>query len=98
MSSSRSGEGKRGPATGLEALLERLSAFHFGRGLSVDNLETMRAFFYPPAAISATACRKSSPPPRSETLSRESIAELAGRERNRDQHLVPDLVRLRKEE
>jgi len=68
-----------------EALLARLSAdltSRFGRGFSVDNLETMRAFSsaYPPAAISETASRKSSATRRSETLSRDSnLAELAGR-------------------
>jgi predicted nuclease of restriction endonuclease-like (RecB) superfamily len=46
-------------------LLERLSkdlTSRFGRGLSVDNLETMRLFYktYPPERISETLSRKSS--------------------------------------
>lgn len=46
-----------------EALLERLSGDlteRFGRGFSVDRLETMRLFYlaYPPEEISATASRK----------------------------------------
>jgi len=85
-----------------EALLKRLSAdltARFGRGFSVDNLETMRVFFlaYPPAAISETASRKSPATRRSETLSRETgPAELAGRFRLSWSHYVL-LVRTRSE-
>ncbi|MBI5508159.1 MAG: DUF1016 domain-containing protein [Deltaproteobacteria bacterium] len=84
-----------------EAVLKRLSAdltTRFGRGFSVDNLETMRIFFlaYPPAAISETASRKL-PARRSETLSRETgLAELAGRFRLSWSHYVL-LVRTRSE-
>lgn len=85
-----------------EALLARLSAdltSRFGRGFSVDNLETMRAFSsaYPPVAISETASRKSLATRRSETLSRDSdLAELAGRFRLSWSHYVL-LVRTRSE-
>jgi predicted nuclease of restriction endonuclease-like (RecB) superfamily len=85
-----------------EELLARLSAdltVRFGRGFSVDNLETMRAFFlaYPLAAISETASRKSLATRKSETLSRISdLAELAGRFRLSWSHYVL-LVRTRSE-
>jgi len=60
-----------------EALLERLSADltkRFGRGFSVDNLETARLFYvtYPVHEISETASRKLSPG-KSETASRKSM-------------------------
>ena len=63
-----------------EELLARLSAdltVRFGRGFSVDNLETMRAFFlaYPAEEISETTSRKSLATRISETLSR--ISDLA---------------------
>jgi predicted nuclease of restriction endonuclease-like (RecB) superfamily len=72
-----------------KALLKRLSAdltARFGRGFSVDNLETMRVFFlaYPPAAISETTSRKT------------DLAELAGRFRLSWSHYVL-LVRTRSE-
>lgn len=85
-----------------EALLKRLSAdltVRFGRGFSVDNLETMRAFFlaYRPTAISETRSRKSSGTLKSETPSRESgLTELAGRFRLSWSHYVL-LVRTRSE-
>ena len=58
-----------------EALLERLSGDlteRFGRGFSVDRLETMRLFYltYPPEEISATASRNLEPH-KSATASRE---------------------------
>ena len=70
-----------------EALLEQLSAdltARFGRGFSVDNLETMRRFFntYPDAAAekSETLSRKSFAARKSETPSRESeLATVASR-------------------
>lgn len=84
-----------------EALLERLSADltrQFGRGFSVDNLEAMRTLFlaYPSALISETPSRKSLAARTSETLSRESIAELAGRFRLSWSHYVM-LLRVRSE-
>lgn len=85
-----------------EALLVRLSAdltARFGRGFSVDNLETMRLFFisYPPDRISERASRKSSGPKKSETLSRESdLASIAGRFQLSWSHYVM-LVRARSE-
>src|SRR3954464_14956218 len=65
-------QGGRARAGYGEELLGRLAAdltTRFGRGFSVDNLETMRSFFlaYPPAAISETASRKSLAAQRSET-------------------------------
>jgi hypothetical protein len=62
-----------------EALLERLSVdltARFGRGFSVDNLETMRLFFqnysHPSPEKSETPSRKLSSASNSETLSRQS--------------------------
>ena len=64
-----------------EKMLQRLSSdltARFGRGFSVDNLETMRLFYlaYPPDEISGTPSRKSMRPPdvpdNSETASRIS--------------------------
>jgi predicted nuclease of restriction endonuclease-like (RecB) superfamily len=62
-----------------EALLERLSAdltARFGRGFSVDNLETMRLFFqtypHPGPEKSETPSRIFSSTSKSETLSRQS--------------------------
>lgn len=84
-----------------ERLLGRLAAdltSRFGRGFSVDNLEIMRAFFlaYPPAEISETSSRKSPVRRRSETMSRESLAELASRFRLSWSHYVM-LLRTRSE-
>jgi predicted nuclease of restriction endonuclease-like (RecB) superfamily len=68
-----------------EALLERLStdlARRFGRGFSVDNLETMRRFWlaYPEALSSETPSRDSAGAGNSETVSRNSRPpELAAR-------------------
>ena len=69
-------------------LLERLSrdlASRFGRGFSVDNLETMRLFYkaYPPERISETLSRKSdallSFTSKSETVSRKfNLSDLSG--------------------
>jgi len=69
-------------------LLERLSkdlTSRFGRGLSVDNLETMRLFYktYPPERISETLSRKSdallSSTSKSETPSRKfNLSDLSG--------------------
>lgn len=64
------------------SLLERLSGDlirHFGRGFSVDNLESMRLLYlaYPPARISETLSRKSGTQEKSATPSRIfSILEL----------------------
>ncbi|WP_394835832.1 PDDEXK nuclease domain-containing protein [Pendulispora rubella] len=77
-------QGGRARADYGEALLERLSADltrRFGRGFSVDNLESMRLVFlaYPPSGISETSSRKSRTK-KSETLSRESdLASLTSR-------------------
>jgi predicted nuclease of restriction endonuclease-like (RecB) superfamily len=85
-----------------DELLARLSAdltVRFGRGFSVDNLETMRAFFlaYPATEISETTSRKSLATRKSETLARISgLAELAGRFRLSWSHYVL-LVRTRSE-
>ncbi|AXF18880.1 PDDEXK nuclease domain-containing protein [Paraburkholderia caledonica] len=59
-------QGGEGRATYGQALLERLSVdltARFGRGFGVDNLELMRMFYqtYPPAAISGSLIRKSTP-------------------------------------
>lgn len=95
-------QGGRARAGYGEELLARLSAdlmVQFGRGFSVDNLETMRAFFlaYPPAEISGTASRKSLAARKSETLSRTSdIVELAARFRLSWSHYVL-LIRTRSE-
>jgi predicted nuclease of restriction endonuclease-like (RecB) superfamily len=69
-------------------LLERLSrdlTSRFGRGFSVDNLETMRLFYkaYPPERISETLSRKSdallSSTSKSETPSRKfNLSDLSG--------------------
>ena len=78
-------QGGRARADYGAALLERISGdltARFGRGFSVDNLETMRRFFdaYPPGRISETSSRKSRGTKKSETLSRKShLAELVGR-------------------
>jgi predicted nuclease of restriction endonuclease-like (RecB) superfamily len=85
-----------------EALLQRLSAdltARFGRGFSVDNLETMRLFFLtypgPELGISETPSRKSQAAGRSETPSRKSeLAVVAGRFRLSWSHYVL-LVRAR---
>lgn len=85
-----------------EALLVRLSAdltARFGRGFSVDNLETMRLFFQtyqdPGREISETASRKSSAAGKSAALSRGSeLASVAGRFRLSWSHYVL-LVRVR---
>ena len=57
------------------SLMERLSedlSCRFGRGFSVDNLESMRLFYlaYPPSRISETVSRKSDHKAKSETPSR----------------------------
>jgi predicted nuclease of restriction endonuclease-like (RecB) superfamily len=57
------------------SLLERLSGdlnLRFGRGFSVDNLESMRLFYlaYPPSRISETLSRKLDHKIKSETVSR----------------------------
>ena len=57
------------------SLMERLSedlSRRFGRGFSVDNLESMRLFYlaYPPSRISETVSRKSDHKAKSETPSR----------------------------
>jgi len=57
------------------SLMERLSKdlnLHFGRGFSVDNLESMRLLYlaYPPARISETLSRKLDNKMKSETVSR----------------------------
>jgi predicted nuclease of restriction endonuclease-like (RecB) superfamily len=57
------------------SLMERLSGdlnLRFGRGFSVDNLESMRLFYltYPPSRISETLSRKLDHKIKSETLSR----------------------------
>jgi predicted nuclease of restriction endonuclease-like (RecB) superfamily len=78
-----------------EALLERLSAdltVRFGRGFSVDNLETMRLFFQtysnPDPEKSETLSRKSAIG-KTETLSRESeLANVASRFRLSWSHYV----------
>lgn len=59
-------QGGEGRAAYGQTLLERLSAdltARFGRGFGVDNLELMRMFYqtYPPAAISESLIRKSTP-------------------------------------
>lgn len=68
----QSGEARAGYG---EQLLEQLShdlTTRFGRGFSVDNLETMRLFYraYPDHAISETASRNLGPK-KSETVSRK---------------------------
>lgn len=76
-------QGGRDRAGYGEALLEHLSmdmGRRFGRGFSVDNLESMRLFYlaYPESGISETAPRKSVLPEKSETLSRIfSVDDLA---------------------
>ena len=95
-------QGGRARASYGEALLVRLStdlSARFGRGFSVDNLETMRVFYeaYAPERISETASRKSSRRTKSETLSRESeFRSLANRFRLSWSHYVM-LVRARSE-
>jgi predicted nuclease of restriction endonuclease-like (RecB) superfamily len=70
-------------ATYGTSLLDRLSKDltpRFGRGFSVDNLETMRLFYhaYPPEKISGTVSRKLPCASNSETLSRNfTLQELA---------------------
>ncbi|SEF14334.1 Predicted nuclease of restriction endonuclease-like (RecB) superfamily, DUF1016 family [Burkholderia sp. WP9] len=59
-------QGGEGRAVYGQTLLERLSAdltARFGRGFGVDNLELMRMYYqtYPPAAISESLIRKSTP-------------------------------------
>jgi predicted nuclease of restriction endonuclease-like (RecB) superfamily len=79
-----------------EAVLERLSADltrRFGRGFSVDNLETMRLFFHtypePAPEKSVTLSRKSLIAGKSEALSRESeLLVVAGRFRLSWSHYV----------
>ena len=66
------------------SLMDRLSKdlnLHFGRGFSVDNLESMRLFYlaYPPSRISETVSRKLDHKIKSGTLSRVfKLPELAG--------------------
>lgn len=88
-----------------EAVLERLSAdltARFGRGFSVDNLETMRLFFQtytePGPEKSETLSRKLPAAGKSETRSRESeLAIVAGRFRLSWSHYVL-LVRARSDQ
>jgi len=84
------GKARAGYGQALLARLARDLVGQYGRGFSVDNLETMRAFFsaYPATRKSETASRKSLATPKSETPSRISLPEVVERFRLSWSHYV----------